>query len=308
MFRRSREKTDPLTVHTLQLLAARRFELYASIAPLLADLEEAIDEKNVRKIIEVFASIHRRMRESLAYLNRRIYRSLRVMQRAMETGDDSTGGLDLAGLRIASIDLHVEMSRALRQPEFEPVERILDVDAGMRAYLGRAISSGPASTLDHRMGVALKFSEKGWTLISRHKYSAAAKQFRKALSQIPGEPTIRTDLGYSLLLAGDTTGAVAELTLAHKTLAEGPGYPGSRQRAARFLGRARRAVAEEKFRKRQVEEAIAILRDAIKDLEESLRGEVEEEEKATVHTEVEASRQRLAQWEEIWAKVSSLVN
>lgn len=303
MSKRSRKLEESLNLHALQLLTARRFDLYASIAPLLADVEEAVDEKNVRRIIETFARVHRRMRESLAYLNRPIFRALRGMEEAMEGGDDATGGLDLERFRIALLKLHGEMGKALRTPEFESVEDILEVGAGVRARLLHEIGPGKSTDINRRMEEALERSGRAWKLMGDRKYAAAAKQFRKALSLIPGEPKLHTDLGHALLLSGDSTGAVAELTMAVDRYATSPDEPASRRRATRILGRARRTLSEEWFKNRQIQEAIGGMKTALEELRGSLNGENDETEKETVQSEMEAAQERLSQWEEIWAKI-----
>lgn len=306
MSRRVRGRDDPLRFHSLQLLASRRFDLYTALAPHLVDLDEAIDEKNVRKIIETFAGVYRRMRESLAFLSRPLYRSLRAMEEAIEGGSDSPGGVDLDRLRLALLRLHVEMARALREPAFESIEEILDLDAGSRARLAEVAPAGVAERPARGMGEALDRSGRGWKMISDRKYRGAVKEFRKALALVPGEPTFRTDLGQALLLAGDAVGAVAELSAARDRFGDAPGEAGSRRRTVRLLGQARRALSEEQFRKRRIEDAISGMKAAIGDLESSQEGEPDEDERASLLAEIEATRQRLSLWEAIWQKVSAL--
>lgn len=306
MAKRSRKLEETLLRHSLQLLTTRRFDLYSSLAPLFADLEEAVDERNVRGIIEKSATVHRRMRESLAYLNRAIWSAMSRVEEAIEGGDDVSGGLDLEGLRIALLRLHVEMARSLRDPSFEPIEDILGVDAGLRVLLHKGGEKGRRTDRDRRMEEALEFSRRGWKLLSEGKHGGAAKQFRKALDLLPGDPKFRADLGQALVLSGDATGAVAELTLAVGRYEESPGEAGDQRRAIRALGRARRTLSEEKFQRRQIEEAIEALKSAVGELEGSLKGEPDLAEKETTRSEIEAARLRLRQLEEIWAKVSGL--
>jgi predicted Zn-dependent protease len=133
------------------------------------------------------------------------------------------------------------------------------------------------------------------------------KSFRKAVAVLPSVPRFRADLAQALLFAGEPGEAVYEATVALQGYAAGQiGEAAEKRSAMQTAGRALRAHAEAKFAKRLLEDAIADMRRAAREMEESLAEEPDEAEGDAVRAEISAIRDRLGQWEEIWRGITGM--
>jgi tetratricopeptide (TPR) repeat protein len=157
------------------------------------------------------------------------------------------------------------------------------------------------------MAQALEQSRSGWSHLKAKRFRNGIKHFRRAVALLPGVPKFRADLALALQLAGEAQEAVIQATAALQGYAADlTGDAAERREARRTLGRSLRTVAEEKFGQRQLDEAIREMRKASRELEDSLVDEPEGPTQADVRSEIREIRERLAQWERIWSKVSGV--
>lgn len=201
-----------------RLLIEKRCEVYSTVAALLMDVEEALDQDDGLRTRYLLKDVRRSLRSALAFLTDEVYTELERVEALTDLLPSGEGAVPSAvvgelGDRLQL--LHVKLARSLTLPHLQSLEQIVRLPARLKHKLLEEERDQDAQERRRQIDEQCwRFEAEARELLGRKLYGKAVKSLRKAVRLDPTRAVLHNDLGVVLSLQAKSGEAVGEYRLA----------------------------------------------------------------------------------------------
>ena len=197
-----------------RLLIEKRCEVYSTVAALLMDVEEALDNDDGLRTRYLLKDVRRSLRSALAFLTDEVYTELEHLEALTEllpTGEGAVPSAVSGELADRLQLLHVKLARSLTLPHLQDLEQIMRLPARLKhKLLEEERELGAAERRRQIDEQCWRFESEARELLARKLYGKAIKSLRKAVRLDPTRAVLHNDLGVVLSLQSKGDEAVGE--------------------------------------------------------------------------------------------------